>query len=374
MSAKGKLCALSAILSILALGLNSCSTPANVRHGNRTEYLVKETESEVVNNSEELKDLSGADSDDELNFIEDLQEVRENNGESIPQISKTEADEIAELTKNLFERNPKKKTQSEVEESSTKEYDYQHKEKAATGLPTLQNQIDAIKETYIAQDEKIEAVKTDVASVKADVIDIKKDISELKNEVKALANQNTSTTNTKVNPTSTAKSKTVKGYKLLSDEELEKKDNTPAAPQTKTETDVEEDISSGRTDGNLDELKKSMSYKVAMNSISKKDYKNATIQLNRLKTEFPSGEAGSEIDYWIGEAAFGMKQYKKALSAFRSSANISSERADDASAMIAECMIKLGRVKEAKQEYKDFIAQYPSSKLVPRARKMLQQL
>jgi TolA-binding protein len=377
MSAKGKLWVSIAIGSLLASGITSCTTPANVRHGNREAYLVEKTlpkEEMVAAEKETHLQIEDA---QQLDFSEDLKSIKENTmADQVPQISKTEADEIAALTKELFNRNPSSDIKSNGDEIPAGEYDFEHKEKTITGLPTLQNQIDAIRETYIAQDEKLEDVVSEVAHVKTEVSDIKKDISKLQKEVIALSESKSSPIHNKITNTN-SNSKKVKGYKLLSDEELEEKKqqtNEKVSETIKEDSEVEDIPAGGRKDGNIELLKKSMSYKVAMNAISRKDYKNATIQLNRLKNEFPTGAAAGEIDYWIGESSYGLKQYKKALTSFRNSANIDSDRADDASAMIAECMIKLGRVKEAKQEYKDFIAQYPSSNLVPRARKMLQQL
>jgi|GEM_PF-6268919 len=372
---------LKTILTIVAFCIivSSCVTPSQVRDGNRNQYLIDAE----PNNSDYEPEQQGLESDhldSELDFSQDLKETVEANSATtsdlnleIPEISKEEADEIAMLTKELVERNPSFQKKINTNEKNTPT------SVATTGLPTLQNQVNAINETFIQQSELIEEISDNFIVMEEKVDAIDKDVKTLKKQVSEII-QDRKSTPLKSHSSEKDKTKSKKqltGYKLLSDEALADKqkdskkevaNKSPVLKQTNTNQNNE-----GIND--LNELLKSMTYKVAMNSISKKDYRNATRQLDRLRSNYKKGTtAAAEIDYWLGESAYGLKQYKKALQLFRNATDDRTGRADNASAMVAECMIKLGKIKEAKQEYKNFIIQYPTSAFIPRARKMLQQL
>ena len=83
----------------------------------------------------------------------------------------------------------------------------------------------------------------------------------------------------------------------------------------------------------------------------------------------------SDSYYWLGESYFGMEQYGKAMEYFRKVGSAgSNSKLDNAQAMIAECLIRSGQINDAKNAFKELIANFPESSFVPRARKMLQQL
>jgi TolA-binding protein len=77
----------------------------------------------------------------------------------------------------------------------------------------------------------------------------------------------------------------------------------------------------------------------------------------------------------LGESHYGIKQYAKAIEYFikvLESPEFSDK--ENAKVMIAESQIRNGETNSAKQTFKQLIADYPESKFVPRARKMLQKL
>jgi TolA-binding protein len=113
----------------------------------------------------------------------------------------------------------------------------------------------------------------------------------------------------------------------------------------------------------------------AMNEFKNRNYKGAINELhNMLKTEKNKENTG-KYNYWIGESHFGLNQYDKAVNYFGKVLNSNNtSKKDDAQIMIAESYARSGNIDEAKKAFTDLISNYPKSRYIARARKMLQQL
>lgn len=117
------------------------------------------------------------------------------------------------------------------------------------------------------------------------------------------------------------------------------------------------------------------SLKSALQYFSQKDYNSAAMQLGNIKKSTKDQSTIANCDYWLGESSFGLKNYDLAINYFSkvAGAKNAAKRAE-AQMMIAECYLRNGKIQAAKKSFENFIAQNPKSRLVPRARKMLQQL
>lgn len=113
----------------------------------------------------------------------------------------------------------------------------------------------------------------------------------------------------------------------------------------------------------------------AMNEFKNRNYKGAINELhNMLKTEKNKDNTG-KYNYWIGESHFGLNQYDKAVNYFGKVLNSNNTaKKDDAQIMIAESYARSGNVDDAKRAFTELISNYPKSRYIARARKMLQQL
>lgn len=114
--------------------------------------------------------------------------------------------------------------------------------------------------------------------------------------------------------------------------------------------------------------------KVALANFSKKDYQKAINSLNSVLTTEKDPETVSVCSYWLGESYFRMGQYQNAVKCFNTTVNRTSSKTEEAKIMIGEANLRSGKVQEAKQNFERFIAEYPKSRYVARAKKLLQQI
>lgn len=114
---------------------------------------------------------------------------------------------------------------------------------------------------------------------------------------------------------------------------------------------------------------------IILSDIKNKQFTEGLNKLFDLRAQTKDKHQISIIDYWIGEIYYLTKNYTKALEYFQKAVLIqNTPKTDKANIMIAECLSRLGKTKEAKEAYKNFLEKYPYSEFVPRAKKMLQQL
>ncbi len=79
--------------------------------------------------------------------------------------------------------------------------------------------------------------------------------------------------------------------------------------------------------------------------------------------------------YWLGECAYGRKDYRQAIDLFDKVFTFQiSEKKDDAQIMIANCYLAMGDKANAKAEYEALIKKFPASPFVGKAKAKLQKL
>ena len=109
--------------------------------------------------------------------------------------------------------------------------------------------------------------------------------------------------------------------------------------------------------------------------LQNKDYSKAISKLKEIEAGLKTELEKTKHSYLLGESHFGLKQYSKAIEYFKKVLESPDfESKENAKVMIAESQIKNGETESAKQTFKQLIADYPESRFIPRARKMLQKL
>jgi TolA-binding protein len=104
-------------------------------------------------------------------------------------------------------------------------------------------------------------------------------------------------------------------------------------------------------------------------------YRDAIGEYSNLLKTAKDVKSKSEANYKIAMCHYHLKEYEKSIQYYNAVCAISGDLyKDDAKIHIAEANMKLGKIDEAKKAYQNVLAEYPRSKHIPKARKMLQQL
>ncbi len=113
----------------------------------------------------------------------------------------------------------------------------------------------------------------------------------------------------------------------------------------------------------------------ALDYFSKKDYQRAINELNTVLTKHSDPETLATCSYWLGESYFRLGNYQNAIKCFEKTVVTgNSSKKEEAKVMLGESNLRMGKVQEARQAFEQFIAAYPKSRYIPRAKKLLQQL
>ncbi|GAB5466023.1 MAG: hypothetical protein Kapaf2KO_14590 [Candidatus Kapaibacteriales bacterium] len=293
--------------------ITSCASPSILRKGDGTGFY---TNSEL---SEPKKH----------DFIADNQNHTFDNNDSLNQSNSSLFAEkmLSELEANTqyFEND------SEVQDEET----------LKNSLTPLKKQLEAIKETYLNQNEEI--VQNKIQTTKNG-----KELKKLKSEI-SLIDQRLKKIET-VSSEKTTKSKVVRsGIKA------DPKPNSNKPSRTQNQSKFSKEVNY------LKKLIDTGNHEKAKETLKSIDKSNLTVLEHNT------------VNYCIGEIAFSADEYKEALSQFKSIEGKFDDN-DKVKSRIAECYLKLGKTDKAKSAYKDIVENNPKSRYVPIARKMLQQL
>lgn len=107
------------------------------------------------------------------------------------------------------------------------------------------------------------------------------------------------------------------------------------------------------------------SYKEALNKFYYQRYEDAVAIFERLISEQPKHYLAGNIQYWIGESYYALRQYKKAFNAFNLVFNTNAfDKYDDTQLKLGFCYFKMGKMRSAIGEFENLLTYYPNSEHV----------
>jgi TolA-binding protein len=106
-------------------------------------------------------------------------------------------------------------------------------------------------------------------------------------------------------------------------------------------------------------------YKDALNKFYYQRYGDAIEIFERLLMDHPRHELSGNVQYWVGESYYALRQYKKAFNAFNMVFNTNAfDKYDDTQLKLGFCYFKMGKLNSAIQEFQNLITYYPNSEHV----------
>jgi TolA-binding protein len=296
-----------------------------------------------------------------------------------------EDDEFAELIKEAHAQHKQNNEQKQPQENQV------NSDNLSNLLLPLNKQIEVLTANQ-------NQIKSSITGINNDISNIRNDVNEIKETLNLLAKRNTIATTGIEEIEKQEKKKSANQFLMKSDEEAEteplftvKANNnstqqhiTEPKQQSKqtidktndkkeTNKDIHPEVKS-EVKGEITDLNK-LSFELTENYLEKKDFAKAIEKLKEIESGLKTEIEKNKHSYLLGESYFGLQQYAKAVEYFikvLESPDFGNK--DNAKLMIAESQIQSGEPTAAKQTYKQLIADYPDSKHIPRARKMLQKL
>lgn len=106
-------------------------------------------------------------------------------------------------------------------------------------------------------------------------------------------------------------------------------------------------------------------YKDALNKFYYQRYSDAVEIFEKLISEQPKHYLAGNIQYWIGESYYALRQYKKAFNAFNMVFNTNAfDKYDDTQLKLGFCYFKMGKMRSAVGEFQNLLTYYPNSEHV----------
>jgi len=104
-------------------------------------------------------------------------------------------------------------------------------------------------------------------------------------------------------------------------------------------------------------------YEDAIAPIRTGDFAAAAAALSAFQRRYPASGYNDSVMYWLGNAQYGKRDYKDAISTFRALINGSPQhpRASEAMLAIANCQIELKETKAARRTLDELLKAYPQS-------------
>jgi tol-pal system protein YbgF len=117
-------------------------------------------------------------------------------------------------------------------------------------------------------------------------------------------------------------------------------------------------------------------YDEAMELLRKSDFAGTVNALSAFRKRYPSSGYTESALFWLGNAQYGVRQYKEAIASFRSlvSAAPDNAKAPEAMLAIANCQAELKDGKGARKTIDDLIKTYPKSEAAQAGRERLASL
>ncbi len=106
-------------------------------------------------------------------------------------------------------------------------------------------------------------------------------------------------------------------------------------------------------------------YKEALNKFYYQRYGDAIEIFESLIMEQPKHYLAGNIQYWIGESYYALRQYKKAFNAFNLVFDTNAfDKYDDTQLKLGFCYFKMGKMRSAIVEFQNLLTYYPNSEHV----------
>jgi tol-pal system protein YbgF len=115
------------------------------------------------------------------------------------------------------------------------------------------------------------------------------------------------------------------------------------------------------------------SYDEAMMTMRSGDFDRAAPALASFLRRYPASGYADSVRYWLGNAQYGQRQYKDAITTFRAFVTAAPDhpRAPEALLALANCQAELKDNKSAKKTLEELIKQYPKSEAAQAGRERL---
>lgn len=117
-------------------------------------------------------------------------------------------------------------------------------------------------------------------------------------------------------------------------------------------------------------------YEDALAVFRKGDFPAASAALSSFLRRYPASGYYESVMFWLGNAQYGMRDYKEAIASFRSVVRNSPEhpRAPEALLSVANCQLELKDSKSARKTIDELVKAYPKSEAAQAGRERLASL
>ncbi len=117
-------------------------------------------------------------------------------------------------------------------------------------------------------------------------------------------------------------------------------------------------------------------YDEAMELLRKSDFAATAVALTAFRKRYPASGYGDSVLFWLGNAQYGARQYKEAITSFRTLVGASPEdpKAPEALLAIANCQAELKDSKAARRTIGELVTAYPKSEAAQAGRERLASL
>lgn len=316
---------------VLSIGLSSCVAPRSVRYEDTVLKINKNVDDSKDEADEEKKD-------------------NDNNSQILKQIKEFEAN----ITKS--------KT---LADSSINESDYSVLNAKNQDI-TEANKINLSDRRIPTLREQMQSISKDQQVINQRIDGISSDINEIKSTLKDLQSKINNNTNIENLPKSEPiKKKAEKpSFKLKSDEVITEKTSVNKVVKPKKPI-VNNEISFSNHQNDYEE---------AIETFKKGDFKNAASHFEKLLKNKLSPTMEKEVNFFLAECYFNLENFESAEKHYSNIGNTKSDTLETIHLKLAESKVRLGKIEEARSEYKTLIQKFPKSKHVAKAKKMLQKL
>ncbi|WP_372524538.1 tol-pal system protein YbgF [Piscinibacter sp.] len=117
-------------------------------------------------------------------------------------------------------------------------------------------------------------------------------------------------------------------------------------------------------------------YEEAMSVLRKGDFSAAASALSAFQRRYPASGYNESVQFWLGNAYYGKRDYKEAIASFRSLLSNAPDnpRSPEAMLSVANCQIELKDTKGARKTLGELVKAYPKSEAAQAGRERLASL